>query len=511
MALNDVEPFDEWEDFVLFASHYFLLEASIGARVTKPDCKATNGQANMIGQGRAWSRQPENVRDHSQHLTLRISSISDDVNRRFGATICIRPGVVGHFGGLGTQGRVNTADFYSAHELNRNGMTFGSNSIQPRMCHTITKLSENSSLLVGGRASPDHAFSDCWLYDNGTWSRVDDLPSPVYRHSATHVNLKNGENAVLICGGRSNSKDALNAWLLWRDSTGWVSVSSAGDEMTPRFGAAMASTATNKGIILGGMTADGIICQDILQWQLSSVDTSPSVTLLRRLDYTESIDSGRRLLCRLGACLTSSGDNVLVIGGVAHDMLSEPYAYVGFPKDLDVDKTIEPFTVPWDPEVDYGYRPLLVGHSVFEEDSSVIVVGGGANCFSFGTCWNRSIVTLAFDGEAKNDWKLFNGEDAKPHDDKRDLTSVSERRLAPELSAGEAQSEDVQCLGIETAKDFERLVNNSKPVKMERMDLGSCLTNWSLDTLKVKMGESRSVRACHFTHDMLLIPPGGSP
>lgn len=40
-------------------------------------------------------------------------------------------------------------------------------------------------------------------------------------------------------------------------------------------------------------------------------------------------------------------------------------------------------------------RPLFVGHSSLLKDGQIIVVGGGAVCFSFGTHWNTTPIIFA--------------------------------------------------------------------------------------------------------------------
>ena len=238
LALNHVEPFDEWEEFVLFASHYFLLEASSDARFLG---QAPDSKLSAIDQ-----RQEEFPR-----TTLQPGDSKKFVNhRRFGAMFELGPGALGNHGGHGTNGRLNVTTAY------RLGSGLGHQEpcpplrIEPRMCHTITELEATNALLVGGRASPDRAMSDCWLRHGDAWKRIEDLPGPLYRHCSTTIANQQKKDAVLIFGGRLNGRHISEAWLLWHESTGWVQMEVQGTRPGPRFGGTMAAVGANHGILV---------------------------------------------------------------------------------------------------------------------------------------------------------------------------------------------------------------------------------------------------------------------
>ena len=504
LALNKVEPFDEWEDFALFASHYFLLEASNASLYTSASLNGNSARRELtvIDHANSSPRQHRSLMNFSMHAN---HENNPSIHRRFGATVCISPGVIGHHGGLGSQGRINTTDVYRIDSIAYDRGVLPPGAIEARMCHTITRMGSGASLLVGGRTSPDHALSDCWLGREQAWERVDDLPSPIYRHCAANVTRSNGKEAVLIFGGRTNSKDALNHWFLWHDSTGWIPVTASGGTIPPRFGAAMASILPNKGTLFGGMAADGVIYQDMWQWEVVNVDATPSINLVERTDLFASLDINPRLLCRFGACLAQSSIGLLLIGGVSRSVLSDQFACIRFPDTLVdggevVEPDLQPLAISWDKS---NHRPLLVGHSVSESCGSVIIIGGGANCFSFGTYWNQVVCTLQTGIDERPNWRLDNHRENEPgevHPKERD--GVKRSRFT-EMSMADAVSRNpVRCICVETARDFERIVNNSRPVHMEGMDLGSCLVEWSFDALKVKMGKDRLVRL--FVHHTCL-------
>ena len=129
-------------------------------------------------------------------------------------------------------------------------MSLPPNEIEPRMCHTITNLSDGQCLLVGGRTSPDRGLSDCWLGQGQGWQRIEDLPYPLYRHCAITVTSHETDDSVVIFGGRTTGGKPSDAWLLWHKSTGWVQIYAPGQTPQPRFGAAMSATGVNHGILV---------------------------------------------------------------------------------------------------------------------------------------------------------------------------------------------------------------------------------------------------------------------
>jgi tRNA wybutosine-synthesizing protein 4 len=259
IALDEVEPFDEWEEFALFACHYFLLVARSQPIANAPD------------------PGPPHLEPSSEQLSKSLKFVEcapDQEYRRFAAPIPLNSqvgGKVGCFGGMGQNIRLKSIDVYPPDgETGRRNI---SPSVGPesRMCHTITDLGNGTALLVGGRASPDKAMADCWLYHShtGVWERVADLPEPRYRHCAVAVNQGN----VMIAGGKSHSRSILTDFLVWSYESGWKTckIENGDDESPSLFGAIMATTGEENveaGFIAGGMQHDGLVSQHIWSWRL---------------------------------------------------------------------------------------------------------------------------------------------------------------------------------------------------------------------------------------------------
>jgi tRNA wybutosine-synthesizing protein 4 len=276
-SLDKIEPFDEWEEFALFAGHYFLLVAS-----NDVPCKDCPYPRTM--------RYEETYTRIENSVTAEMSYAEYEKaggRRRFAAPLLLRGSnrqqdLVGNFAGMGLNTRLNSCDVYkptsfSDQALHKVSSTDGP---QARMCHTITDLGEAGSLLVGGRTSPDNGLADCWLYHKwtNTWERIDDLPMPRYRHSAVVI----GNNSVLVAGGKSDSRSILTDFIIWTRRSGWVKCSQVpthggitGDEQPAAFGAILTTmgsddTRKNKftGLFAGGLSQDGCISQETWFWRL---------------------------------------------------------------------------------------------------------------------------------------------------------------------------------------------------------------------------------------------------
>lgn len=275
-SLNYVEPFDEWEEFAMFGCHYFLLVAK--NEIHLDNCSVHSAVTPVGDQNSAIS-----------HVSVPVQiSYVENSNvggiRRFGASIFVRSAnrhrdLIGNFAGMGQNSRLSSFDIYGASASLQSRSTQGfRSSPSSRMCHTISDLGDVGALLVGGRTSPDGGLADCWLYHKwmDSWERVDDLPSPRYRHSAAVIR----GDMVLIIGGKSDSRTIHSTCLIWNRRMGWVSCSYDGKDMENggTFGGTLAVLQNDslarepvKGILAGGMGSDGVIRRIVWSWTLTCV------------------------------------------------------------------------------------------------------------------------------------------------------------------------------------------------------------------------------------------------
>jgi tRNA wybutosine-synthesizing protein 4 len=141
-------------------------------------------------------------------------------------------------------------------------------------------------------------------------------------------------------------------------------------------------------------------------------------------------------------------------------------------------------------------RPLLIGLSVISTGSSLLIMGGSAICFSFGTFWNSGCYTLRRSPvESPNGiWRFLHTVDATkpaglpvehPHP-----TTLNAMTSVPRIR-------------IESSANFEQILRSAKPVILEGLDVGPCTTRWTMSYLLEQVGAERKVSFIHSVCSMI--------
>lgn len=441
-----VEDFDEWEEFILFCQHYFILHAKNYVTTELPGTTSTTASPQCV----------------SAFLT---SSPLKLTQRKFSGSAPVSEGSILIHGGL-TTSRQNSSVLLTS--TNEQFETQPQSKLEARMCHTLTSLANGDVLLIGGRLNPSNPLNDCWLYCAGAkvWKRVHDLPEPRYRHCAVRV----GNDKVLVYGGVSlSSSKNYSPWLLWSQD-GWKALSGT---LESRFSSCLCwDEKTNTGVVIGGMS-DRQVHNDA--YVVSLNDESVSITHI--LSST--------LLSRYGSrAIFLDATNVLVAGGVSsakvHDRTD---AVVKFNVVTKVINTVQL----------NGKLPLLSGFNMDKiDDDQVVIYGGGAVCFSFGSFWN-DVFVLSF--IEKNELC-----------DK--LTAVKEKTVACEIRApevpergGSGEISDIRRIRIcESTPIFSQIYKSGMPVLFEGNNLGSCTSKWqSSNYLKQSTGNKDRQIVAHIS------------
>lgn len=493
IALKDVEPFDEWEEFALFASHYFVAVAVTSTDVQGP--KEYIGPYRSIPTVRLGKDEGhEAVAPPRDPFVLQYQeNPKGRGRRRFGAAIQLANRSVGCHGGLGPQSRLNSTDVYV------NGITEGliwptpPVSVAARMCHTITGLDGLSSLLVGGRTSPGNALGDCWLQYRQSWKQVHDLPSPRYRHCATGFFSINP--AVLVSGGKSSEGVVLADYVLWRADSGWQKVHVIGAAPRPRFGASLSTIGSTSGILLGGMSEDGIVLSDSWYWFLDLHAENVTIRFQQVNLLSPNFDG---FAARFGASFSKTRLGLLLTGGIAdRGLIAQESEVVILRRGKCATlESREDFCGSFYLErVDMvcdGPRPLLVGHSIITVDPNLLIVGGGAVCFSFGTHWNAGIWTLHGRKDLPcPEWRLCNvSEGTQPS---ASVIPPTKRNGNGDQSPNNIQAKAIGRVRVASGQGFEEIVTKANPVILEGLDIGSCTRVWTTDYLRDAVGASHPV------------------
>lgn len=509
--LDEVEPFDEWEEFALFGSHYCLIHA-----------KTKAGEVKVAG------RTPAVVEIPSEPLTVRFDAISGQKGqRRFAAAMALpEQGAAVNVMGLGTKTRLQSCDVYSCGEGNKaRELAFGEGGPSSRMCHTLTDLGDGRVLLAGGRSGPASPMKDCWLFDKSTdaWSKTHDLPAPLYRHSV--VSLKR-DGLALLAGGRGATSEGSAEFSVYVPQEGWMVCEVVGDEKPLAvYGGILGlreDSDSLTGIFAGGLN-DGVIADQVLTWELDISDLKvrgcPPIKFASWLTKQKpsirfaaiNTDSySRNLLTRFGATCLWHKDAFLVIGGVIRDHLLDKkddiLRCLPSGKSLEIKSRYQCLGPDGssDPPI-----PLYVGNSTVPlPDGRVVILGGGATCFSMGTYWNKGIFTLEFEraaSESTDTWafeksvEIIPGERSVPIVAKPEL----DKGFEADKDGASTRTQSVPRIKLRNSDEFAKVVRGGKPVVIEGLELGSCTSSWSLGGLGEKVGKDRKVTFCSAIH----IPP----
>uniref|UniRef100_A0A8C0FVZ2 tRNA wybutosine-synthesizing protein 4 n=1 Tax=Bubo bubo TaxID=30461 RepID=A0A8C0FVZ2_BUBBB len=385
-----LEPFDEYEEWHLKCSHYFVLTASKGMEPSW-----TPLLSNMT-----VPRHDAPVRVVGS-VTAAVCARHSEVPglRRYGHhSVLIKPNVVLTTGGFGEEDGQHCR-MRNFHVLIKHMGCWKAGCVKQenpdkrwdeRLYRTVSCLSNSLALVVGGRTSPSSAgLGMLWLKFPETCNALDPDDIAVelvrlqpaaepaalrWRHSTTEVVFK-GEKYLFLYGGRSAMEPVLGDWYFLH--TQELSCSVIPVEGPVPEGRHSHSACSWRGgvLIAGGLGAAerplGSVfflreLEHSFQWQ--RVETHP--LLMPRYSHTAHLHEGKLLLVG-GVWLHSSS----VPGVTVIDLMT----------GLCLDYTINVWPL------------MLHNHSsVFlPNEKELLLIGGGGNCFSFGTHLNPEPVSLS--------------------------------------------------------------------------------------------------------------------
>jgi len=522
--LDEVEPFDEWEEFALFASHYCVVHAKTPAG-GKDDGEGVEGKGVV------------DVPTEEVNLKYDVSQ-GQRGQRRFGAAMRLSSSpssspseALVNVMGLGNKGRLQSCDVFTRQQqdtttasspndmiVTPSGFTLTEGGPTSRMCHSVTTLAPTMHILAGGRASPSMPLKDCWLFDatEKGWKRAHDLPTPLYRHAITELSGA-GELALLV-GGKTGAgaKDIFNGALVYAGpEKGWVSCEIVGDfKPIPVYGAVLACNKSNTniadktftGVYAGGLRDDGVVAQQVLSWELDISDLEKPT-----IRFTPLKVAAKHLLSRFGATCVAlpTSNEFLLLGGVIADHLLQPEDnFLVFSVD-DASKTCvitkrlvdsKMITSTASPKQDKAAaavpQPLLVGTSVITipDQNEVVILGGGATCFSMGTFWNKGVYTLQLpttttsSSHSSQGWIHEKTIEIIPGDPPKKPTTTLPIHPNPSGTTAKNSHDGphhhrhnitpIPRVTLSSPSDFSNLLRQGKPAIITGLNLGPCVGKW---------------------------------
>ncbi|XP_060627346.2 tRNA wybutosine-synthesizing protein 4 [Anolis sagrei] len=395
--IRALEPFDEFEEWHLKCSHYFILVSSKGEPLSL---------ASVLSALEALppSREPTFAG------TIPASACTTEAGasglRRFGhRSVLLALQTVLTAGGFGDQeGRhcrltqlhlLRKRRHLPPEEQDWEGRALcladSGDTWDGRLFHSLTLLKPGWVLVLGGRRSPaSPALDACRLSVSGSPDEdlmsaelshlppIQGLDTPRWRHSATEVEHQ-GEAYLFVYGGCSSGQCVLDDWcFLHLEKMQCHKVPVEGPVPAGRH--SHSACAWEGGVLIaGGLGAAEQPLGSVLflrpveggfQWQM--LETCPP--LIPRYSHTAHAHRGKLLL----------------VGGIWLQAPSVPgVAVVDLATGQAVEYSIDTAPLEW---------PLMLhGHSsVFlPKEEAVLVLGGGGNCFSFGSHLNHHPVRLS--------------------------------------------------------------------------------------------------------------------
>ncbi|KAL8365813.1 hypothetical protein RB595_004540 [Gaeumannomyces hyphopodioides] len=507
--LDSVEPFDEWEEFSLFGSHYMLLQASVPHVTPVPsDETPTHTSSPSLPSVRARVSFSEQQGAQGPRRFGRTMTFPDVLGRHLIADVL----------GMGSSGRLRSIDLYTPDGKTQGPILRAVSGPSGRVCHSLTDLGEYGALLAGGRTSPSSPMSDVWIFEKASrsWRRLHgthELPVPLYRHTAVRLGHS---SMVLVFGGKTGPSAIFDGYLLYHPDRGWTRCCIAGSPApTPVFGApafcssrAPRGSTMFSGVYAGGIGEGGTIQDQVLLWELDASDTAAPG--LRFRDVEAAQPSQRALVARFGASCVPLGHGFhLLAGGVDvpglvrqdHDLLvlrEEPLTGGLIACRLDIFHPSLP-------------RPLLIGSCAAAFPDTIVLLGGGATCFSMGTFWTKGTYTINFhpaylaaslppSAQPLRDLDLPTfGAIAEGLDEKIEIWDCAETVALIEADgSAAASSKAVEARPIPRVKltseaQFVQIVREGKPVVMERVNIGPCTDKWTPTFMTSAVGADKEV------------------
>ena len=356
--VRKLEPFDEFEELYLKSSHYLVVSSFKGSLKnlsTPKSClrPATSAPSECIS---------------GTVVKLKISQSNSEFKlRRFGHTTAVSGNKIYCVGGFGVSG--------SSHERLGQVVVINTESMEANVvdggkhCARIYASSvcdENRGVIyaTGGRTSPKSGFSSIFAVDCDTDQEGNftyDLPHPRWRHFTAMI------GDTLLCGGGVGGSGVL-------DVININTRSRIQSVVTDLFRVCSASAAvwteSSTVIVTGGLRDNMGISDRIVTIKLDNdevVVKESDVKMIPRFSHTSHV----------------VGDKLLIVGGVG-DGDPPPCEVIDL---ITGDKT--DFSLPSEVEGE-----LLMCHShgsAIINDKELWVVGGGGNCFSFGTHYNEVV------------------------------------------------------------------------------------------------------------------------
>ncbi|CCD26153.2 tRNA methyltransferase PPM2 NDAI_0G03760 [Naumovozyma dairenensis CBS 421] len=381
--IETIQPFDELEEFHLFAHHYILLHATNDTLFRFTDDYKFPSQVHAP----LLSERSLKIKLTHEELNIKRSFGSSYVSKgtknqityhggcnptRLNETLIITP--------LHTEGSPSE-EGYQIQTIKNDDPNF-----KKRMNHTFV-----NGIIIGGREAPHRPIYETIKFNgNSEYSYGMELPHGIERHRHCAVNVS--ENEILVFGGKVHStpdayrKDAFLSYDISKDEYTEVPYYTAIHTTPPcLIGSSMSyDKERNIGVILGGQLFKDDSFSDKL-YKFSYCSRKKEITILDVFSNP--------LFQRYGSkCVFINDHQIMIVGGTSPEIVFNDRTTI-----ITVDiLTAKINSIPIPRNIWEESQVFLVGFELLKiSETKVLIFAGGATCYGFGSVSNVGIeITL---------------------------------------------------------------------------------------------------------------------
>lgn len=376
--IKSLDQFDEFEEFLLKCSHYFMLVA------TKGSCDILHGVSNIRNLHAA---DYSNI--NIEETPLQCNPVlTPHQMKRFGHSICVRDDKVTIVGGFGQENekhkRIGSCVSFQYDKGEFTKVTEFKNPVFERLFGSVESWNEKLCL-IGGRHSPNKPIKEISFTDEATGecvesSFVPDIGSR-WRQATCLLNHSNySSQDILVIVGGCDVKKVYDDVIFYNLRERTIFKTKLDNPVV----SGSVCTWGEKILISGGQNP--VRRTDSHNWWHHQ-----EVIWILQVEGKE-VKKKKVVLDlepRFGHTSHVIADSLLLVGGVG------PFGPLGLDVINLITGEITRHNLPVFKNTKHTNIIMLHNHASFIKEDELVIIGGGGNCFSFGThinnCWSINL------------------------------------------------------------------------------------------------------------------------
>lgn len=260
-----------------------------------------------------------------------------------------------------------------------------------RMHHDTCLFGDSAIGLFGGRTNPNTPLQDIWVLDTVAWTweqREEQEPWPEARWRHTFTAIHRGSKGVLIGGRGVGNRVIEDIWVYTVASNTWDPLPVS---LPPLHSHSAVAVADDEILIYGGLTREHALEQpqlyrlNVSTLKLTEIQLCIPASLIPRFSHDAVLMQLQTPASREKRCPV-----MVLVGGYTSNYCYEHILCY----DIQHDDWVVP-ECTWD-RSESPYNLFVRHRSVLVEENRILVVGGGALCFSFGPKYNKNPLLIEF-------------------------------------------------------------------------------------------------------------------